>query len=872
MPVVSEPGRGPLDRSLATERLLDRPVAWMVTLYTVLAAAWFLVVASRAVRRPLNAGADHQWLLVFLGLALVGVLSNVVLRGPSYVLFSAGAPLIALVLIVLSGHLKAAVIVAWLLAAAVAWGDYVLRRIGVVATRSAVEWATVATPLGLAVLALVGLALSLAHLLRPWPIVIVLAVLTLLRTRFFIEKASELQRGWRSLLPRSAVAVVPERNSLVLALGVSFLLALSWALAPEVQFDALNYQLTVPRIYVTEGRVIDLPYFFHSYFAHLVNMLFALGLALDGQAVPKLLTLAMGVVVAAGIYALGRRMLSQRAGLWATCLFCSTPLVIWLASTAYVDLAATMFLLGSVLALLRAQDSKTVGWGWAGGFLLGAAVGTKLTAIVALPALAGLIVTTPWRAPGACARARLKASGACALGALVFASPWYAVIYALTGNPFFPMLNGIFKSPGWPPVNSRLNADMFGIGTSPAAMLALPFVLTFDTRKFGEALAPGAMGLAVALLPLVVLWLALSGRHGRPLAVAALLSVVVWGLLFQYARYLVPALPLVVAVVATVLLATRDPWTRRLNLAVLGAVVVSQFAVTPLLFWNVPERFPIKRALGFETAEAFVSRALPGYAASRYLNRVIAPGEKVIGLHFANVRFYLDPPLVSLETVSVLGFPDAPSPHALAAAMLERGYVYLMVDTRQQAAAEAFPFARREFLACCAVPKFARNGMVVYRVGARPSEVSSTPASNLLRNPGFERLTATGDLEGWNAYGRPVVGGADALPYAGTVAVGASAADGLAQGVKVEAGTLYVLSHVSRADQPRRYARLQINWLNERGELVEASIDVVPAEERWRRHTMVVTAPAGAATAVVYASVHGDGRVWFDDFALTAGP
>ena len=871
MPLVPALGVDQPAPSRAPQRRLDRHLSWMVSLYSVLAAGWFLVVVIGALGRPLNTGAERQWTFVFLGLAAVGALSNVVLRRAGYALFSVGVPLVGALLILLSGHLKAAVITAWLLALAAASGGYVLRRLGLTSA-AGLEWAAVATPLGLAILAVIGLILSLVGLLRPRPVFVALVILTLIHARGLVDKTNGLRQRWRSPLLVSAAGVVPERNSLVLALGTSFLLALTWALAPEVQFDALNYQLAVPRIYVGLGRLVDLPYFFHSYFAHLVNMLFALGLALDGQAVAKLLTLSIGGVVAAGIYALGRRALGPRVGLWAACLFCSTPLVIWVASTAYVDLAATMFLLASVLALARWRDSEAVGWSAASGALLGAGLGTKLTAVVALPAFVALLVVTVWRAPDADARSRAKALSAYALGALLFAGPWYAVSYGLTGNPFFPMFNGVFKSPGWPPVNTRLNADLFGIGTSPGAILSLPFHLTFETHKFGETLAPGAMGLAVALLPLGVLLLASPGWFARASSGLALVGVAVWGLLFQYARYLVPVLPLIVVAVVTVLLGASDPWARRLNAALLGAVVLAQFMVTPLLFWNVPERFPIKRALGIETTEAFVSRALPGYAASRYINRVAGPGEWVIGVHFANVRFYLDPPLVSGETAGFLPFKDESSPRALAAAMSERGFRYLMVDTRMGAAADAFPFMRQEFLDCCAVPKFARNGVVVYRVGATSLKSWSTTAANLLHNPGFERSTATGEVEGWSTYGRPVVGGAESAPHGGAVAIGASPVDGLTQRVRIEAGALYVLTHVSRADPPRAYARLQINWLNERGEFVGTSIDVVPAGGGWTKHSMMATAPDGAATAVVYVSVHEGARVWFDDYALTRGP
>jgi len=36
-------------------------------------------------------------------------------------------------------------------------------------------------------------------------------------------------------------------------------LNLVWAVAPEVQFDAINYHLAVPRIYLDNAGFIDLP-------------------------------------------------------------------------------------------------------------------------------------------------------------------------------------------------------------------------------------------------------------------------------------------------------------------------------------------------------------------------------------------------------------------------------------------------------------------------------------------------------------------------------------------------------------------------------------------------------------------------------------
>jgi hypothetical protein len=114
--------------------------------------------------------------------------------------------------------------------------------------------------------------------------------------------------------------------------------------------------------------------------------------------------------------------------------------------------------------------------------------------------------------------------------------------------------------------------------------------------------------------------------------------------------------------------------------------------------------------------------------------------------------------------------------------------------------------------------------------------------------------------------------GAGVLAHSGRAAIVASASSGLTQPVAVEGGRLYTLSHYSRADEPGQFARLQINWLDAKGALIEASIELVPVGRGWAKSEMTVTAPERAVTAMIYASVHANSRVAFDDFSLTRRP
>jgi 4-amino-4-deoxy-L-arabinose transferase-like glycosyltransferase len=236
---------------------------------------------------------------------------------------------------------------------------------------------------------------------------------------------------------------VGEGGVVVVLLGFVFLLDLSWALAPEVQFDALAAHLPVAKVYV-EHSIVLLPY---GYVANLVNLLFALALSLQGQIVAKLLVFASSVLTTLSVYSFGRRYFSARVGLWAAALFFSTPLVIWLSSTAYVDAMVAMFLFSTLFAFFRWREDRQRGWLWATGLLTGAAIAAKMNAVLGLPVVGSLILWDLIRSHDP-ARERINALLGYSVGIVLVAAPGIAVAWALSGNPFYPLplLEKVLKS------------------------------------------------------------------------------------------------------------------------------------------------------------------------------------------------------------------------------------------------------------------------------------------------------------------------------------------------------------------------------------------------------------------------------------------
>jgi hypothetical protein len=821
--------------------------------------------AVRVPARSFDGSWSGLWALVWVAFAVVVVAASWRWGGRRVaVVCVAGQSAIAVSMIVLSGQLAAALIAAWLLALAWASADWVMRRSGAEPSDVPLEWTSVALALGLTLLMTLMLALGLTRLLAPTPLWIILGALTIALRRRLLRP---LMDWWSRPSPQADAARPPaprETWPLVALLGLAFLLDLAWALAPEVHYDALSYHLAVPKVYLAERRLLDVPQISGSYLVRLGDMLFTLGLALSGQILAKLLTLAVGVVAALGVYALGRAVFDARVGLWAAALFYATPQVSWLATTAYVDLTVALMLLTSLLALLRWRQSRRTGWVLVAGLLAGAAVGAKMNAFFGLPVMGAMLVWDLWRADRATRPARARAVAVYAAGALLVAAPWYALAYAFTGNPLFPLLNSVFKSPLMPLITWSPSAAHFGVGASPRALLTLPLSVTFDTRRFDETLPRGGLGVALGLLPLAVVLAAVARRAvvGWLLAVAAV-YLGLWAAIFQYGRYYVPVLPvvLVLAVAAVVRLTPRVP----VMVALLGTAFLAQAALSPSQHWHVPERIPFRLAFGLETPANFLHRTLASYGAAQHVNRVAQPGDKVLGVMVSGVRFYFDTPPVEAFGPR-LAKPGSPStPDALAADLTRRGVTYLVVDRNGPPRLWSYPYVAPAFLDRFATLDYADRGVSVYRLQAPGGPAGATAPANLLRNGGFEALDALGHPLGWHVNGRPRIVSQESAAYHGRSAAVVTVGATFMQPVPVQGGRLYTVGHFARADRADQLARLQINWLDPQGRAVGVSLEPVPAGRRWGWRQMSANAPAQAVTAVIFVSGHEDGEVWIDD-------
>ena len=547
-------------------------------------------------------------------------------------------------------------IVLALTAAACAFGMRLLRQAPQLQFASSLERAVFAAALGLGAAAYLILAVGLAGWLYPWVVIAVFALLAVLGSRHLVELVVGVGRGLRGFFSQAASIGGIATTAFVLAVIV---LAVLGALAPSSQndWDGLSYHLAVPKIYLQHHAVAFLGWMSHSNFPFTLEMLYTAGLALGGQGAAKLFHTLSAVLVVLAMVAFGGAHWKRRHGTLAVVVLLSAPVVAWEATVAFNDIAAALFTLLSLYALINWWSERGERWLQVSAVMCGFALGVKMNALVLLAFLvvAAFYHRTASQREGLAAG--MRAGAWLLVVAAAVASPWYVKSYLWTGNPVYPFFYNLFDGKYWTAEAARVYRDeqlSFGMGRGPLQVLLAPWNLTMYGAQFSNfpqrPLIYNTIGpLFIAFLP----GLAFLGRLERRVKFLLLYSAAAlcaWFYLGQHMRYILPVLPAVALCAGYAAGEILRKAHKELRWPAMIAIVLACMLSLATLAFLVSDALPV--ALGMETQEAYLTRTLDEpdglYAMARVVNS-LPSGSKVImygetrGFYFNTAYMWGDP-------------------------------------------------------------------------------------------------------------------------------------------------------------------------------------------------------------------------------------
>lgn len=428
---------------------------------------------------------------------------------------------------------------------------------------------------------------------------------------------------------------------------------------PPVSRDALVHHLAIPKLYLQHGGIYEIPSLPFSYYPMNLDFLYIIPLYFKNDILPKFIHFSFALMTAGMIFGYLRRRIDLAHGLLGALFFLSTPIVVKLSITAYVDLGLAFFSTASILMILKWAES-----GFKLRYLSGAAVacglgmGTKYNGLLVC-FLHSLIVVLVFVRSNLDATARRYGPGYGAffiLIALLCFSPWMLRNAIWTGNPVFPLLQGVFGggADSGEPAVSLLTYRRVVYGESWWEIAMLPVRVFFQGEDGNGRFFDGRLNPFLLVLPICAFFLKQKETAAvvREKNVLLLFSITYFTFtllsIVMRVRYLVPLIPSVVILgifgvrnltVMSYLQAHRHQ--KMLSLGLYSVLLAGMFLPNALY---IREQFrwvnPFDYLSGAVSREAYITHYRPEYPAMAYINSHLPADARILFLFLGKRGYY----------------------------------------------------------------------------------------------------------------------------------------------------------------------------------------------------------------------------------------
>lgn len=417
------------------------------------------------------------------------------------------------------------------------------------------------------------------------------------------------------------------KKNLVLCIFIiaSIVIVTLGILVPEIAFDSLWYHLTLPKLYLENGGILFIPgsLFYYSALPKFGELLYLLPVGLHIEQLGKAIHALFGVGICIVLYQIAKAQTNKYFGLLSVVIFLSNIVVLWQATTTYVDLIRAFFEIMALYGLLLFEKTQKKKWLIESAICIGLAIETKLIS------LSTLVIYSVFAAIHTGIKKRKIPFGITYIAlAMLVPLPWFVFSLIHTGNPIYPIFTG-FNPP----------FDLHIVTLIKDAIFI--FILSSDP------VSP----IYLAFLPLVpFIWKKLP-RIQKRIFMLALGSFFAWLLTPRTGggRFIISYLP-IFSICVVIALYHSQIKLKRIFIAFIGI-----FAVIALLYRGIAQIGTVKVALGLESKTEFLVKNLnygfgDFYDTDNYFKNSIDRSHKVLLIGFHNL-YYADFPYIDQSYV-----------------------------------------------------------------------------------------------------------------------------------------------------------------------------------------------------------------------------
>ncbi len=479
-------------------------------------------------------------------------------------------------------------------------------------------------------------------------------------------------------------------------------LTLIMAVVPPVSRDALIHHLAVPRLYIDNGEISEIPEIEFSYYPMNLEMMFLLPMYFGNDTAPKYIHYMFAILTGLVIFILIKQHDNTLYALLGVLLFLSIPVVAKLSITAYVDLGLIFFSFASMFFILKWAGSRfKTSYIIIAGVFCGLCLGTKYNGLIVLFILAASVPFIYSRtADGDRSIPAIKHGIVFTVAALVVFSPWMTRNIIWKANPVYPLFHKHFSnaddsagsySESAPGKYSESKLPPFAIRKlvykESALMTALvPLRIFFQGTDNNPRLFDGKLNPFLLIFPFFA-FIGIKNESPelwRLKLFFSFFSIAIILIVFFYhdmrIRYIAPAVPLlcILAVfgIKNLLHHAQNLFLKILIILAVSLMLFLNFDYSINLFKKTA---PMGYLTGSESREQYIEKKLPEYAAMKYANENFKQSDVIFGVFIGRKNYYLDRKMIFDINLFNNIFKEAESSTVALNRIRELGVTHLLV-------------------------------------------------------------------------------------------------------------------------------------------------------------------------------------------------
>lgn len=457
------------------------------------------------------------------------------------------------------------------------------------------------------------------------------------------------------------------------------------ASTPPVSRDALTHHLAIPKLYLKQGAIYEIPYAKWSYYPMNLDLLYMIPLYFGNDIIPKFIHFAFALLTGGLIFKYLKKRSELPYAILGVVFFLSTPVIVKLSITVYVDLGLIFFSFAALTYLFKwiETDFKLKSL-VASAICCGIALGTKYNALICffLLTLFSVFVYSRLSPSTHAKQAKALVFGAVfmMIAATVF-SPWAIRNFLWTNNPLYPLYNSWFNPTKAevhditePRVVYNSNEDAIaeikpskGRWTHFAIrkiifnekwweIALIPIRIFFQGRDDNPKYFDGKLNPLLFFLPFFAFIGMRSNSQQLQVEKKTMLAFAVLFIFFAFVqsdmriRYIGPAIPLLVILSILGLQNIVGFINNRFNGFIkkisLGSVLVLALFFLGLNLHYILNQYrwvqPVRYLKGELNRDVYIEKYRPEYAVIKYANMHLPSDAKILGIFLGNRGYYSD--------------------------------------------------------------------------------------------------------------------------------------------------------------------------------------------------------------------------------------